>query len=243
MRNYIIKTCFLFTCNISRFFKRCVTDFSFRLIDNSCQTYIIIRIIYNSQICNYILNFFTVIESKSRKDFVRNRLTHKHFFYYTRLCICSVQYRTIRKWTLFIEMLFYLTCNISCLVIFVCTRVYKNFISVTVWRPQRFTHSTLIVRYNAVCGIKDILRWTVILVKRYLLYIRVIIFKIKNISDICTSEFINTLVVITDNAKISVCLCKKIYKKILRIVRILILINKYVLKLILIFWQYIGIFT
>ena len=66
VRNNIIKTCFLSRA-IFRFSSVALPIFLFRLIDNSCQTYIIIRIIYNSQICNYILNFLTIIESEVPK--------------------------------------------------------------------------------------------------------------------------------------------------------------------------------
>ena len=66
------------------------------------------------------------------------------------------------------------------------------------------------------------------------------IFKRKNIFDCSTTEFVDTLVIITDNADVSVFACKQAYKLILHLVSILILIDHDVLELISVIVKYIG---
>ena len=66
--------------------------------------------------------------------------------------------------------------------------------------------------------------------------------KTHNILDCSASEAVNALVVVTYNANIVIFACEKISKHILCIRSVLILVNNYVLKLVLISFQNIGIF-
>ena len=120
--------------------------------------------------------------------------------------------------------------------------MHLNFIANGIFSPQSFALTHCVVRNNTVCRIKNILCTAVILLKSYHLSAFKGVFKRKDIFNCSTSEFVNTLVVITYNADVAVFCGEHTYKFILHLVCILILINHYVFKLILIKFEYIGTF-
>ena len=91
--------------------------------------------------------------------------------------------------------------------------------------------------YNFIGSIKNYICRPVILFKFNNACILKIVFKIKNILYISTSPAINTLVIITNNAKIMMLSWQQFYKLILWRICILILVYHYILKTVLILFK------
>ena len=115
--------------------------------------------------------------------------------------------------------------------------------------PESLIFSHLIVFNNSICCIKDVLGRTIVFLKFYDFCFRIGVFKIQYVFDVCTTKFVDGLIIITYHTKIVQCLTvitfcagKKMYKSKLCCVCVLIFINHYVLKSVLVIFKYIRVF-
>ena len=112
-----------------------------------------------------------------------------------------------------------------------------NRFAVVIFCPKGLALTLFIIFDNSICRRKNHLCRTVVLFKSDNLCIWVIILKVENVFDSSPSEFIYTLVIITNNTKIAIFTSKKSYKLILKLVCILIFVNHNILELFLIFFE------
>ena len=92
---------------------------------------------------------------------------------------------------------------------------------------------------DSVCSIQNVLCRTVILFQFDDCGIFKVLLKIQNIFDICPTELINRLVIITNYAEIPIFICQDTHQLELRRVCILIFIHHDITKTILIVFQHI----
>ena len=117
-------------------------------------------------------------------------------------------------------------------------KVYR-FISLSVG-PERLRLPPLIVPYDSICRIQDILRAAVILFQFYYLCSMENILKIEDVHNIGAAELIDGLIVITNHTDIFPLPCKQADQLKLRIVGILILIHADVAETVLIIFKDLG---
>ena len=108
--------------------------------------------------------------------------------------------------------------------------------------PEFLALSSPVVADNCVGGFKNMAGTSVVLLKLYDSCIFILLFKIENILYGRAAEFINTLVIVADNAYVLITACKSACKKILKIICVLILVNKNISEFSLIVISYILIF-
>ncbi len=103
--------------------------------------------------------------------------------------------------------------------------------------PERLRLTAEIVGNDTVCGFENVAGRTVVLFQFNHGCIRIMVFKIQNITDVGAAEFVNGLVVVADNTEISLnltLLIGKMRKKAdeLKLYRvgILVLVDKDILK-------------
>ena len=99
-----------------------------------------------------------------------------------------------------------------------------NATSLTLVRPKCFALSSFIITDHCICSIQYILGRTVILLKTDHLCFRVNRFKVQDISDVCSPELVNRLIIISHNTEIVMVIRQKPYQFKLCCVGILILI-------------------
>ena len=95
----------------------------------------------------------------------------------------------------------------------------------SVLRPQRLVFSAFIAGNNLIRRIKDIRCRPVILFQLNNLGVRIILFKIQNVADICASPAIDGLIVIANNTEVSAFCRNQPYKHVLCIIGILVLVH------------------
>ena len=108
---------------------------------------------------------------------------------------------------------------------FVARAIQPNQFSRPLLRPKRLILSVGIKRDDLVRRIQNVSRRAVVLLQLDNSCIRKILFKIENVANVRAAPAVNGLVVIADNAQISALRSQQTHKHILRIVRILILID------------------
>ena len=101
-------------------------------------------------------------------------------------------------------------------------------------RPQRFVFAAGIVADHGVRGVKNILCGPVILFQLYNKSVGIDLFKIQNVADISSPESVDGLIVVADDAQISVFAGKEPYKFKLRVIGVLILVHHDIAETVLI---------
>ena len=129
-------------------------------------------------------------------------------------------------------------CSFYCLAVGIH---YNDLIAFVAFGPQSLALTALIVGDDLICGRKDRLCRSVILLELNYLTSREILLEIKDHSNIGTTECVDRLIVVTYYTDIVVSLGKEHYRIILRLVRILILVDHDVAELISIELEDIGI--
>ena len=105
-----------------------------------------------------------------------------------------------------------------------------NLLAFRILCPESLRFTGSIVCDHTVCRVQDVLGGTVILLQTDDFCIWKNVLKSKNISNICSTEFIDRLVIITDDTEIPISGSQKTYKFKLRSIGILILIYMIYLK-------------
>ena len=114
-----------------------------------------------------------------------------------------------------------------------------NPVSCSFVRPERLALTPYIIPDNRIRSIEYILRGTVILLQADHNSLRIIFFKIQNIPDIGSTEFVNGLIIVTDHTDVARSLCQQTDQLELCRIRILIFIHHDVPEPLLIIFQYI----
>ena len=92
--------------------------------------------------------------------------------------------------------------NVRCFILFALGNVHLYLITFAVVGPQSLAFALSIVLDDAVGGVKNIGRGSVVLFQTNSFCFRVNFLKLQNILNRCSTEAINALVVITHNAYI-----------------------------------------
>ena len=116
-----------------------------------------------------------------------------------------------------------------------------DFRTVTVVGPQLLALAADVVADNLVCSIENVAGRAVILFQTDGFRVLELLFKLQNIRDRCTAEFVDTLVVITDHADVLIITCQQAGEHILRVVGILILVHEHIAELALVVFKHLGV--
>ena len=134
---------------------------------------------------------------------------------------------------------FNVICNIFCFIISGIKLAELNLLSFSIICPKLLVLSTHIVADHCICSIQDIACRTIILLQFDDCRIGKFLFKIQNIFNIGSPEFINGLIIITDHTEISVFARQQTHQLELHGICILILIHHNITKPLLIILQHI----
>ena len=98
-------------------------------------------------------------------------------------------------------------------------------------------YPVFVICNNRISCINNVATRPVILCQNYYFRLRVVLFKMQNIVNICSTKAINALVIITYYTQIFIAVCKVLYQLILQVIRILVLIHHDISVLLLILLQ------
>ena len=112
-------------------------------------------------------------------------------------------------------------------------------ISIFVLCPESFFFSSMIVPDHGIGSIQDIAGRTVILFQFDHLGIIKYMFKIQDVLNVRTAEFINGLIIVANHAQVTVLGCQQMDQFELYCIRILILVYHDITETLLIIFQYI----
>lgn len=150
---------------------------------------------------------------------------HERFFDDTGLRVGSIEHRKPAKIFPTRFQITDLLANPGRFFAFVARAIQPNQFSRPLLRPKRLILSVGIKRDDLVRRIQNVSRRAVVLLQLDNPCIRKILFKIENVANVRAAPAVNRLVVIADNTQISALRSQQTHKHILRIVRILILID------------------
>ena len=215
-------------------------DPSFGHIDDPAHRQIVLSVVNSLQICQNIFDFPAGIEVNSPNNLVGNVHGNKFLLEKARLGIGSIQNGTVIVRRPFLYTLFDILRDKLSFVIPCVKLTQSNFFSLPVVRPKRLFLASFVITDHPVGRIQNIFRRAVVLLQLDHPGVREFLLKIKYITDICPTEFINRLVIIPHNTEITIFARQQAYQLKLHGVCILILVHHDVAESFLIVLKHIG---
>ena len=129
----------------------------------------------------------------------------------------------------------HLTHDIRCFIFFRKSLIDDNGIAFCIIRPKFLFLPLYIILDDCICRHQYIFGRTVILLQQNYRCLRIVSLKVQDIPHICTAPTVDRLIRIADNADIVVSRRKQFRYLILCTIRILVLVNKNITELFLIF--------
>ena len=126
---------------------------------------------------------------------------------------------------------------------FVICKIANDLLALALIGPQVFGFATRIIRDDCVRGIQNGLRTSVILRKHHSGYFGESIFKFQDVAEVGAAEAIHALIGVAHDTHVVMQCAEHDHNGVLRHIGVLILVNKNVLKTLLIHMQNVGVLT
>ena len=216
------------------------TDTALRNVNDSLYRHIIPAVVYGLQISQNILDFSAGIEVHASYHVIRNSFGDHLLFQHTGLGICPVKNGAVSVFSAFLYFGTDICGNIICLIVSRIKLPVLNQTAFSLVSPESLIFSSLIITYDRIGRVQNILRRTVILLQFDDFGFRIHFFIIQDIPDIGSAELINGLIIVTYHAQIAVTVCQQPNQFKLGRIGILILIHHDIAESFLIILQYLG---
>ena len=215
---------------------RCIADTTRRIIDDTLEGLLIIRIRNQSEIRNHILDLLALIEAQSAIDAIRDIILSHLFLKGSALRVRTIENGKVGPITMILppEALDVLTHDHRLLLIAI-GRLQLQPLTMFVFREHILRNLSFISFDQRIGCLYDQLRRAVVLLQLEQFCIFIQTLKVQDIIDIGTSERIDALGIIAHHAHFLTFLRQLIHNRLLRIVRILILIHQHEMELLNVF--------
>ena len=209
-----------------------VTKTSCGVVDDSTQRLLIIRISHYTEIGYDILDFLTLIEGQSAVNAVWYSILAHLLLKRTALRI-----RTIKdgKVTILSTLLSSDTLNVvaydDSLLLVAIGGLQRESLALFVLAEDILANLSFVLANQRVSCLNDELRRTVVLLQfKEACALRVLLLEIEDIVDIGTSEAIDALRIVANHTYTTMLLCQLQHDSLLRIVRVLILVDQHIVE-------------
>ena len=219
---------FVLPCMAHQLQHRAVANGAFGHVDNAAQAYIVCRVNNHTEVGNHVPHFPAIVELLPSENLVGDAGAHQHFFQYTALGIGTVEHRHITVGFSLPGQLANTVCHPGGFFPFVTGAEQLNRFSLTGFRPQSFLFPSHVVGNHLIGRIQNIGRGAVILLQLNHRSIRVILFEIQNVMNVCATPAVNGLIVITYHAQVAALCRQQLHQLILGKVGILILVHHHI---------------
>ena len=194
-------------------------------------------VVDHAQIRDNVLDFLALIEAQTADNLIGNARTDEGILYGIRLCVHAVQDGMVRESLSFCCIFQNGVRDKSRLVLLGLCAIHLDLTAFLILCPQCFSLALGIMLDDRIGCLQNGLGATVVLLKANDLGITVLIFKVQNIFDGRSAEFIDTLVIIADHADVVVSGRQQAHQQELGVVGILILIHHDVAEAVAVFFQ------
>ncbi len=196
-------------------------------------------VVDDAQIGDDVLDLLAVVKALTADDAVGYPGADERIFDAVGLCVHAVQDGMIGKLLPFGNIVQNGVCNKSGFILLGQRAVDLDLTSLRVLGPQDLSFSLGIVFNHRICRIQDGLGAAVVLLQPDDHGISVLVFKVEDVFDGGSSEFIDTLVIIADHTDVVVTACQQTDQQKLRIVGVLVLVHHDVAEAVAVLFQHI----
>ena len=227
-------------CRLDNLTNSRISDASCRIVDDTLEGLLVVRIGYQTEVGYHVLDLLTLIEAQSAIDTVRDIVLEHLFLKRTALRVGAIQDGEVAPVGMLLpaQPLDVLTHDDGLLLVAV-GRLQLQLLTVLILREHILRDLPLIPPDQRIGRLHDQLRRAVVLLQLEELRLPIQVLEVQDIVDIRPSERIDALRVITHHTHHLALLGQLIHNRLLRIVRVLILIHQYELELIDIFLTHI----
>ena len=229
--DYLPETHLVLMGTVSNLHHRSSTDSTCRIVDDTLDSLFIIRICHQTEISNNILNFLALVETQSAINAIRNTLLSELLLEAAALGIGAVENGkiTILAAILALDTLHILRHNRRLFLVAV-SRLILNLLTLRILAEHILRNLVAVVFNQTVSRLNDGLGRAVVLFQFEETRALKLALIVENIIDICTTEAIDTLRIITHGTNTQLLLTELHDNRHLNVVGILILIHQDIIE-------------
>ena len=189
-------------CQLTDLFNRRHADFTRRLVDNTAQAHVVPRVDDDSQIAVDVLDLLAVKEALAAHNAVRDARAGKVGLNRVGLGVHAVEHGVVLQARAFSQMLADDVGNVAGLVLLVGRGVVVDLLAVAVVGPEGLALAAHVVLDDAVGGVQNIGGGAIVLFQADRFRSGENLLKVEDVFNRSTAEFVDGLVIVSDNADV-----------------------------------------
>ena len=210
-------------------------------VDDAHQALVVVWVHSQAHVAQRVLHLLAAVERDALVYAVRYVAAAQRVLHSARQRVLAVEDGEVAVFgVLPYVYVLYRVCHAVALVAFVVAAHQAYAAALVVVAPQLLLYLVAVVAYDAVGGVHDGLRGAVVLLQLEELHLRVVALEVEDVLYVGSAEGVDALCVVAHHADVLVSGSQFLDDEILRIVRVLVLVNHDVAEPLLVFEQHVG---
>ena len=180
----------------------------------------------HAQVCGRVANLRALVEARPADHLVRHVLPHEHVFQHTRLRVHPVEDRDLARRVTVPDERRDLGGDETCLRVLVLDLDRPHRVALAEVGEESLRLALGVLLDELVGGAKNRVRRAVVLLEGDDLRAREVLLELEDVANVRRSEAVDRLVLIADRAHVSVLAAKQLQEAVLRVVRVLVLVDE-----------------
>ena len=202
-----------------------------RIVYYSFQRLLIVGICHETEVCYHVLYLFSLIEAQSAEYLIWHICLSECLLKGSALCVGTVEDGEVAVFrSFFVHHPLYVLAHYHCLFLVAVCHLQLQFLALTVAAVHRFRYLSLVVLYQTVCRLHDILCAAVVLFEFEDTAVLECGLETEHVVYVCSAESIDTLCIVAYGTHSVVYACQLTNNLLLHGIRVLILVYKYILE-------------
>ena len=202
-----------------------------RIVDNAAKPQVIARVVDDREVREHVLDLRALEELRPADDLIRHAVALERVFERVRLRVHAVQNGIFLPVPPAVVVHHNAADDKVRLVLLVEDGLDEHPIARTRIGPEGLALAARVILNDRIRRVEDVLRRAVVLLQADRAAALVLLFKIQDVCDIRTAELVDALVIVADDADVSLLPHELLHQKVLQPVRVLILVDEHIAEL------------
>ena len=215
---------------------RCIANATCRIVDDTAQSFLIIRISHHTEVGNDVFDFLTLVKAQATINTIRDTVLTHLFLKGAALCIGTIENGEIavRRLVLTTDALDVVTHNDGLLPIAV-GRFQRQSLTLFILAEHILVNLSLILAYQAIGSLHDELCRAIVLLQLKEARTLIHLLEVEDIVDIGTTKAVDALCIVTHHAHTTMLIRQLQDNLLLGVVGVLVLVDQHIAETLYIF--------
>ena len=203
-----------------------VADAATRPVGDAQERDRVVRVVEHLEIGDEILDLGALVEARAADHLVRDALADEHVLEHAALRVRAVEDRDLGAGEALLDEQRDLGGDVARLGVLVLDLDHAHRVAVAELRPEVLLLALAVVADDAVRGVEDVLRRAVVLLERDRVRAREVVLELEDVADVGAAAAVDRLVRVADDEDVAVLLGEELEQPVLRVVRVLVLVDE-----------------